>query len=187
MSVNKVNENPLLFLLMADSASGAIVPVGDREATVEQYANLISDLLIKETQHNAKQFHLSSDGTCFSCVHNKRPTIEIKEYICNRLTKYTKASKEELVMAICLVDRLVSQQNNVKVTFLSVHRIFATSLVIVLKFHEDRCFLNSFYATVIGISVTELNALELEFLRLISFRSWISLEILTQYMSQLTQ
>lgn len=48
------------------------------------------------------------------------------------------------------------------------HRVILTSVVLAAKFFDDRYYSNKFYAAVGGVRTKELNALEAEFLRLIS-------------------
>eukprot|EP00826_Nyctotherus_ovalis_P017470 TRINITY_DN15150_c0_g1_i2.p1 TRINITY_DN15150_c0_g1~~TRINITY_DN15150_c0_g1_i2.p1 ORF type:complete len:150 (-),score=9.31 TRINITY_DN15150_c0_g1_i2:49-498(-) len=52
---------------------------------------------------------------------------------------------------------------------LDCFRMIIVSLLVAIKFHEDRCYLNKFYAEIGGLSCEELYKLEIKFLLLLNF------------------
>eukprot|EP00662_Eupelagonemidae_sp_cell21_P041784 gene41784-29999_t len=54
----------------------------------------------------------------------------------------------------------------VRPTPLNVHRLLVAALCVAAKWRDDHYYANEFYAAVGGVSVTELNRLEAELLRL---------------------
>ena len=56
------------------------------------------------------------------------------------------------------------------VSTLAIHRLLAIILVISAKLRDDTYYDNAYYAIVCGLSLLELNALEVEFLNLIHWK-----------------
>jgi hypothetical protein len=50
-----------------------------------------------------------------------------------------------------------------------------SSILIAIKYNEDDFYSNLYYSKVGGISISEINILENEFLKLIYFKLWIDL------------
>ena len=49
------------------------------------------------------------------------------------------------------------------------YRLFITSIILAIKFHDDIFFKNSFYSKVAGVSCSEINELEMELLGMIDY------------------
>lgn len=62
----------------------------------------------------------------------------------------------------------------VQITRQNIHRLFAAGMLVSTKFLEDRFFANSFWAKVCGISLKELNQLEISFTKALSFDLYVS-------------
>ena len=82
---------------------------------------------------------------------------------CFRLVRYSKCSPSCYVLMLIYIDRLIAA-TNLRLSELNIHRVMITALLLAAKFFDDEYFHNSFYAKLGGISLAELNALELEFL-----------------------
>jgi hypothetical protein len=67
----------------------------------------------------------------------------------------------------------------------SVHRSLLLSLVLAAKFWDDERCKNTFYAQVGGVTVEELNELEVRFLRLLEFQLWVGEEVYDDYQRRL--
>jgi hypothetical protein len=95
------------------------------------------------------------------------PAVSLVQYL-SRIHTYAKCSDSCFVVALIYIDRIIAM-HSFRVTALNVHRIFLASILLSAKFLDDIYYNNSFYAKLGGISLQELNALELEFLRLTRF------------------
>jgi Cyclin len=60
-----------------------------------------------------------------------------------------------------------------------------TSVLVASKFFDDYHFRNSHYAKVGGISTPEMNLLEVEFLLMVRFNLFVSIETYQQYYNQI--
>ena len=101
-----------------------------------------------------------------------------------RILKYSNCSVECLVHSLIYIDRLI-QGGEVSVNSLSIHRIILTSVTLAIKYFDDVFYLNSFYSQIGGISVDDLNSLELEFLKDINFSLFVSWEDYQKYHNEL--
>ncbi|KAJ1617985.1 cyclin-domain-containing protein [Pavlovales sp. CCMP2436] len=101
-----------------------------------------------------------SQPTSFDAV--SAPSITVHRYLL-RIRQYTKFQDECYVVALVYLDRLFAQH---KAPYLptahNVHRLIITSVLIASKFYDDVFHSNSFMAQVGGISVAEMNKLEIE-------------------------
>lgn len=106
--------------------------------------------------------------------HSKKtPNIAIKNYL-RRLEEYMKCSEECYVLALIYIDRITSNEKYFVINSLCIHRLILTGVMVAAKFSEDTYYKNSYYAKVGGISNSELNTLELQFLILIDFNLFVS-------------
>jgi hypothetical protein len=87
-------------------------------------------------------------------------------------------------MALIYIDRLI-QRNNFLLTELNVHRVVITAILLAAKFFDDAYYNNAYYAKVGGVIVSELNALEVEFLFRINFSLRVAPDVFEKYNSEL--
>ncbi|KAK8481894.1 hypothetical protein V6N11_029066 [Hibiscus sabdariffa] len=92
-----------------------------------------------------------------------RPTISIQSYL-DRIHKYANCSPSCFVVAYVYLDRFAQRQPSLPITSFNVHRLLITSVMVAAKFMDDMYYNNAYYAKVGGISTTEMNFLEVDFL-----------------------
>ena len=119
--------------------------------------------------------------TKFQCSY--APDVSIISYL-ERIRKYAKCSDCCFVISLIYIDRMI-ESCNVVLTSLNIHRLLITSIMLSAKFLDDLFYNNAFYAKLGGVSVTELNALEIEFLQKIHFSLYVSPESYCKYLSEL--
>lgn len=95
------------------------------------------------------------------------PDVSILSYL-ERIGKYAKCSVSCFVVALIYIDRMI-EKRNLALSPLNVHRILITSVLIAAKFLDDFFYNNAFYARLGGITTSEMNGLELEFLLFLGF------------------
>lgn len=96
------------------------------------------------------------------------PALDLRDYAA-RLRRSFRCSSECFVICAAYLDRLDRRHPGIT-DMLSCHRLLLCSLMLAVKFHDDEHYVNSFYAEVGGVSLAELNALELVMMRLLDFR-----------------
>ncbi|XP_072957073.1 cyclin-U2-1 [Typha angustifolia] len=104
-----------------------------------------------------------------------------------RIFRYAQVSPPVYVVAYVYIDRLCrySDAAGLRVTSTNVHRLLATSIMVASKFLEDMNYRNSYYAKVGGLSTSEMNSLEVNFLFLIGFKLNVSVCVFESYCSHL--
>lgn len=109
------------------------------------------------------------------------PTISVIDYI-DRVIEYSNVSETCLVAALILIDRVaVSPLTPVVVNSNTLHRLVITAITLAAKLYEDDHYGNDVFCQIGGVSVQELNQLEVEFLRVISFDLHIKASIFLEY------
>ncbi|KAJ1742787.1 cyclin-like protein interacting with PHO85 [Coemansia sp. RSA 990] len=100
------------------------------------------------------------------------PTIDLETYT-SRILKYCPCQNEVFLALIVymqqMIDRCARRQIPFTVDAYSIHRLIITGVTIGSKWFSDVFFTNSRYAKVGGLSVSELNNLEVQFLSIIDF------------------
>lgn len=121
--------------------------------------------------------HRNEKSLSYSLLHRKLtlfhglrpPNISILRYL-QRMHKYTNCSPSCFVVGFIFMDRLVHKQPECQLISLNIHRLLITSIMVATKLLEDVHYNNAFYAKVGGISVAELNSLEVDFLFRLQFQ-----------------
>lgn len=111
----------------------------------------------------------------------KRPRISLFEYT-ERLYQLMHCDPGCYVLALVYLERIAQKG---ALDEASVHRSLLLSLVLAAKFWDDERCKNTFYAQVGGVTVEELNELEVRFLRLLEFQLWVGEEVYDDYQRRL--
>lgn len=108
------------------------------------------------------------------------PTISVLEYL-QRIVRFTNVEKSCLLLILLYIDRICAHRPTFMLSSLTCHRFIITSIAASSKGLCDTFCPNKFYARVGGISVSELNMLEREFLAMIEWRLMCTRDVLHQY------
>ena len=109
----------------------------------------------------------------------KNPRISIEDFL-NKCLIYSNAESSTFIIMLIYIDRLC-EINNFIVNSLNVYRIIFSSFVIAIKYNEEKDFNNEFFSKLAGMSLTEMNLLELIYLNLIDYKLYISDEDFLNY------
>lgn len=96
-----------------------------------------------------------------------RPIMSIRDYLI-RLMKYSRASDEVFITVIYHI-LLIHDENLLEINILTIHRMLLAAVLVVTKYHDDDHYNNKYFAHIGGVTLKELNALELEFLDITNF------------------
>lgn len=123
---------------------------------------------------------MGEDSDVLTIFHaQKKPSISISDYV-HRVGLYASCSRVCFLAAIIYMERICSEQHSLTVNTLNVHRLFITAVTCAVKFFDDVYYKNSYYASIGGVPVKEMNALELNFLTLIRYHLFVTKEELNQ-------
>ena len=98
----------------------------------------------------------------------------------DRLAKYSKIENNTLLLILIYIDK-VCDINKIRLNYFNIHKMILASMIIAIKYNEDDYFSNSFYAKVGGVSKSEIDVLEYEFLVLIDFNLYVSDDLFLKY------
>jgi hypothetical protein len=107
------------------------------------------------------------------------PAITVRDYVF-RLYRYSCVTEESFVVALILLERALVKYRTSCPAFLycpaNIHRYLAAALVVASKSLEDGCYTNKYYASMTGLPLSELNALEVAILKDADWKTHVSKE-----------
>lgn len=141
----------------------------DKQETLPQVDVFISGLSLILLQW-VENTPLSAVKSCEGDFYSRRPpAISIKLYL-ERMHRFFACSDECFVLALVYISRVVKRAPSISICRLSVHRVVFLAMVLAAKVHDDLSYSNRFYAKVGGLPTQEVNALELQFLKLLDWK-----------------
>jgi len=100
---------------------------------------------------------------------DREPELGIRDYLM-QIRKGVRCSKECFVLALIYIDRLVGRCPQTDISNLTVHRLLIASILAASKFLDDKGCDNPDYAKVGGLTIGELNTLEMEFAKRLDWK-----------------
>ena len=94
--------------------------------------------------------------------------------------------EDTLILALIYIDRFCKKQN-VLLTDFNVHRILFASIVIAIKYIEDKFYSNKYYCKIGGMDLDVLNKIEMKFLVGIGFDLYVEEKFFHMYKNKLTK
>ncbi|KAJ3095143.1 hypothetical protein HK100_005907 [Physocladia obscura] len=108
------------------------------------------------------------------------PGISVADYL-RRIVKYASIEKAVVLLTLIYVDRICDFHKSFTLSSLTSHRFLITALTAGSKAVSDIYCTNTHFAKVGGITLQELNLLELEFCQMIHWRLACNHQLLQQY------
>ncbi|KAI9249297.1 cyclin-domain-containing protein [Sporodiniella umbellata] len=148
---------------------------------------LLSSLLERMTAANDL---LNKQQPVYTRFHARLvPSIDVFSYL-SRILKYCPCANECFLSLLVYFDRM--SKNALALTgkpftidSYNIHRLIITGVMVASKFFSDVFYTNTRYAKVGGVPASELNILEIEFLKLNSFNLTVPISELQRYGDQL--
>ncbi|KAF8908780.1 cyclin-domain-containing protein [Mucidula mucida] len=160
-----------------ESASTEL-PAAFELASIEVIVDLIADMLERLMAHNDR---IALSPESLTRFHSRSaPAISVLDYL-KRIVKFINVEKTCLLITLHYIDQICSQMPLFTLSSLTCHRFIITSVAVSSKCLCDTFCTNALYAKVGGITVTELNILEREFLAMINWRLMTTREVLNEY------
>jgi len=152
---NNNNDKPKLH------QTGALVPV-------------VAGVLASRVEASAKIQSLSQMTSEFH--GSEPPRVSLLEYL-RRIEQYAQCSPVCHILAVVYIERLINTSFRFRLTAFNVHRLYISALLVAVKFCEDIYYDNAFFARVGGVSLHEMNRMELALLKALEFRAFVSREV----------
>ena len=137
---------------------------------------------LNQIAYNLKADSSASFITYFDAV--KIPKISLDDYI-KRIHKYANCSEACYILSFIYLDRLLHKNPSFVLSMKNIHRLILLTTVIAIKYLDDLYADNKFYAIIGGITLKELNLLETDILRLLSYELYVDPELFSQYYTEL--
>ncbi|KAJ2633804.1 Pho80p cyclin [Coemansia sp. RSA 1694] len=156
-----------------------VMPDSYYEADIERLTQLVANMFSRVVQHNDRlPMAQQQKPTRF---HSRAPpNITVNEYL-QRVAKYGSLEPACLLLLLIYVDRICERNPSFTISSLTVHRFIITAATIACKTLCDAYCTNLHYAKVGGVSMQELNSLEVEILRMMGWHLVATQEQLEQY------
>lgn len=137
-------------------------------AAQEGLVELIADVLEWEVACNDQALEQGRPSRVTVFHGHKPPAIGVRAYL-ERIKTYGGCSACCFVLGVRYAERLQSTDTSYQLNSYNMHRILLTGIMVAAKFVDDFYFSNKYWAKVGGISIDELNGLEIEILFLLNF------------------
>ena len=90
-------------------------------------------------------------------------------YYVNRLVTALSCSPSVFICALIYLDRVQTKENALQLSELNCHRLFSTAVLLAMKWLDDEAVNNVRFAPVSGMSLFELNRLEVTMLHMLDW------------------
>ena len=159
-----------------------IFPISKDDFSLVKTIEIISDLLNNICEENKDKSEIINENIIPFMTKNI-PSMSIKDYLL-RLSQFTKMSESTIIIILIYIDR-ISNINNFRLTYKNIYKLILSAMVVAIKYNEDLFYSSAIYAKLGGLSVSELNYLEFQFLILIKFSLFIENDLYDKYKNNL--
>lgn len=122
------------------------------------------------------------------CFHSRESEeMSLSDYMAH-IHWFFECSSPCLILALIYLDRALSRGSKIALNAETCHRLFLTSLLVALKFHDDDWapYTNAFYADIGHVRTEELNCMERQFCNLIDWQFFVGPEEYIRYNDLIT-
>ncbi|OEL28561.1 Cyclin-P4-1 [Dichanthelium oligosanthes] len=125
----------------------------------------LAGILERVAERNDAAAELSAVAPASAFRATTKPGISVRAYAA-RIAQFAGCSPACYAVAYVYLDRLLRRGRRLAlaVDSYSVHRLLITAVLAAVKFMDDICYNNAYFAKVGGISLVEMNYLEVDFL-----------------------
>ena len=143
---------------------------------------LISELLVNiceenKTKKNKQNFLLKN------FTNKNIPSISIKDYLL-RLSKHSKVNESTIILVLIYIDRICNM-NHFFLTYYNIHKMILAAFILAIKYNEENYYSMIYYSKIGGVSLSELNYLESEYLILIGYKLFVQTKLFDKYYNDL--
>uniref|UniRef100_A0A0E0KTF4 Cyclin n=1 Tax=Oryza punctata TaxID=4537 RepID=A0A0E0KTF4_ORYPU len=158
-------------------------------ADMPRVVGVLAALLERVTERNdaaaavAEELELAVVGAPAAAAFRAttKPDITVRAYMA-RIARFAGCSPACYVVAYIYLERLLRRRRRaLSVDSYSVHRLLITTVLAAVKFMDDICYNNAYFAKVGGVSLPEMNYLEVDFLFGVGFDLNVSPETFGHY------
>lgn len=111
-----------------------------------------------------------------------KPNISLTSFL-SRIIMYSKLEYSTLCLGLIYLNKVT--HNHLILTDFNIHKLLSTSILIAIKFNEDKISNNDYYAQIFGLSLNEINQLEYSFLLLIDFNLFVEEKFIKKFLKHI--
>lgn len=138
--------------------------------------------VLEKAMLNMQASQASSNLTVF---HSRKiPSISIYDFLA-RIHSFAGCSESCYLMAFIYIDRILQKNPDFMLSMYCIHRLILACVMMAIKFNDDIYYDNAFYAKVGGVTLHEMNCLEVALLSLTQFDLSVNSEIYQNYVDEL--
>ena len=112
------------------------------------------------------------------------PDITIHDYVAH-FHRHTECSDSCYTLTFIYIDLALMLNPGLVLSMRSIHRLFIASMILAIKFLDDRRINNMLCSSIGGIPLLELNWLEIEMLNLLHYDLYVDTQLYQQYLGEL--
>ena len=143
---------------------------------------LISDLFVTICEENKEKKY--NRNFLLKAFKNKSiPSISIKNYLI-RLSKHAKVNESTIILILIYIDRICNM-NHFILTYYNIHKLILAAFILAIKYNEDYYYHMIYYSKMGGVSLSELNYLESEYLKLVDYKLYVDTKLYDKYYNDL--
>jgi hypothetical protein len=138
----------------------------------EQIVEAIVQTLNSDAASVPAQAAHENESASFNCW---KPTVSLTQYI-QRLLKYTgdlEATNVELMMLAYIYLKRLKSQGMINFNKYTSHKLVLAALLVAGKYYHEAGWQNGYFAKAGGIRCEELNLLEMTFITLLDFNTFV--------------
>ena len=139
----------------------------------------IGNLFIDICDSNSKELKTNKNHRIIKPFITINPSIKIKDYL-GLFYKYGNMNISTFILMVIYIDRLCNK-HKIKLSYLTIHKLFLSSLIVATKYNEDETYFFKIYAKLGGVTISDLEYLELCFVTSLDFDLYINDELYDKY------
>lgn len=109
-----------------------------------------------------------------------KPKISISNFL-KRIIDHSKIEISTLIIGLIYLNKIL--EKGLFLTDFNVHKLLSISILIAIKYNEDIISFNYYYAQVFGLTLKDVNFLELSFLKKLDFNLYINDQYIKQFVT----
>jgi len=178
MTETEIRESPRLEKTSKLSQKASLT----KEELIDSVGDILQEM-IDSAFKNYTQVSEIPEKTKFHA--QKLPSISIKDYL-KRFAKFSNCHEDTFVYLMAYLDKIGEKMPDFELDSFNALRIILLSMVMAIKFYDDYYYRNEYYAKIGGVTLSEFNDLEREFLlNYIDFDLYVPVESYASYYEDL--
>ena len=108
----------------------------------------------------------------------KEPNITLISFL-KRIIKYSGIECSTLFLSLLYLNKIL--ESNLFLTDFNVHKLLSISILIAIKYNEDKISNNRYYGDIFGLTLKEINSLEFSYLKLLDFKLFVEYNYIKKF------